>query len=64
MWRTGYLVTDETVEVQDFEETTHHFGGFYTIYLKLIKKNLKMSICKVEASIIDKIKEFAFVEEE
>jgi hypothetical protein len=36
------LLTDESVEVQDFWKSTNHFRGIYGIYLKLIKKKSKV----------------------
>ena len=46
------LVTDEPIEfeklvfeVGDFNSITNHFKGICKIYLKWIKKNLKMSTC-------------------
>ena len=40
------LFTNEPVEVQDFRRIAYHFKGIQKIYLQLIKKNRKMSICK------------------
>ena len=38
------LVTDEPVEVQDFSKITDHVTEIYRMYLKLVKKNRKMTI--------------------
>ena len=39
------LVENESIEVQDFKKFTDHSRGIYTISLKLMKKDQKMSIC-------------------
>jgi hypothetical protein len=39
------LITDESVKIQDFGKITSPFRGFCRIFLKLSKKNRKMSTC-------------------
>ena len=51
-WEHRPLVTDDPVEfeinlvkVEDFRKITHHFVGIYRIYLKLMKRNRKITTC-------------------